>query len=29
MPSHANLVNWFEIPVNDMAGAKTSQTELK
>ncbi len=23
MPSHANPVNWFEIPVNDMARAKT------
>lgn len=23
MPSHANPVNWFEIPVNDMAAAKT------
>jgi predicted enzyme related to lactoylglutathione lyase len=22
MPSHANPVNWFEIPVNDMARAK-------
>lgn len=22
MPSHANPVNWFEIPVNDMAAAK-------
>ena len=22
MPSHANPVNWFEIPVNDMAKAK-------
>ena len=23
MPSHANPVNWFEIPVSDMAQAKT------
>ena len=23
MPSHANPVNWFEIPVNDLARAKT------
>ncbi len=23
MPSHANPVDWFEIPVNDMAKAKT------
>ncbi len=23
MPSHANPVNWFEIPVNDLAKAKT------
>jgi len=23
MPSHANPVNWFEIPVSDMARAKT------
>ena len=23
MPSHANPVDWFEIPVNDMAAAKT------
>ena len=23
MPSHANPVNWFEIPVNDMAKAKS------
>jgi predicted enzyme related to lactoylglutathione lyase len=23
MPSHANPVNWFEIPVNDLARAKS------
>ena len=23
MPSHANPVNWFEIPVNDLGKAKT------
>ena len=23
MPSHANPVHWFEIPVNDLARAKT------
>ena len=28
MPSHANPVNWFEIPVSDMARAKTFYTSV-